>query len=130
MESGYYTINYAKLFDYHKRNRNEITVVTFLKRVQIPYGVIELGEGGTIRGLLEKPSQICNVNTGIYLMEPSVIKDIPDGRTYDMPELINKLLEENRNVGAYPVTENRWHDMGEMTQLQRMLEDFRGKIEN
>lgn len=123
-------LDYAKLFDYHKRNRNEITVVTFLKRVQIPYGVIELGEGGTIRGLLEKPSQICNVNTGIYLMEPSVIKDIPDGRTYDMPELINKLLEENRNVGAYPVTENRWHDMGEMTQLQRMLEDFQGKIEN
>lgn len=117
-------LDFAKVLHYHQQNRNEITVVTFLKRLQIPYGVIELGNGGIIKGLLEKPSQIYNVNTGIYLMEPSVIKDIPAGQMYDMPDLINKLLKENRCVGAYPVTENRWHDMGEMTQLQRMLENF------
>lgn len=119
-------LDYAKLLHYHQQNRNEITSVTFLKRMQIPYGVIELGDGGTVRGLIEKPSQIYNVNTGIYLMEPSVIKDIPDSQTYDMPDLINKLLKEKRSVGAYPVTENRWRDMGEMSQLQRMLEDFQG----
>lgn len=119
-------LDYAKLLRHHQSNQNEITVITFLKRMQIPYGVIELGDGGTVQGLLEKPSQIYNVNTGIYLMEPSVIKDIPVGQTYDMPDLINKLLTENRRVGAYPVTENRWHDMGEMTQLQRMLENFQG----
>lgn len=117
-------LDFAKVLHYHQQNRNEITVVTFLKRMQIPYGVIELGDGGIIKGLLEKPSQIYNVNTGIYLMEPSVIKDIPADRMYDMPDLINKLLKERRRVGAYPVTENRWHDMGEMTQLQRMLENF------
>lgn len=117
-------LDYAKLLEYHQRNRNEITAVTFLKRMQIPYGVIELGDGGSIKKLSEKPSHIYNVNTGIYIMESSVMDDIPVDRAFDMPDLMNKLLKESRRVGAYPVTENCWHDMGEMEQLQRMLEIF------
>ena len=117
-------LDYAKLLEYHQRNHNEITAVTFLKRMQIPYGAVELGDGGSIKKLSEKPSHIYNVNTGIYIMESSVIDDIPTDGAFDMPDLMNRLLMENRRVGAYPVTEKCWHDMGEMEQLQRMLEIF------
>lgn len=114
-------IDYADLFNYHKNNQNEITVVTSLKHMQIPYGVIELEEGGNIRKLSEKPSFNYNMNTGIYVMEPSVIEDIPQSQMYHMTDLMNKLLGEKRKVGAYPITANCWQDMGELDGMKKML---------
>ena len=114
-------IDYADLLKYHKKNQNEITVVTSLKHMQIPYGVIELEEGGNIRKLSEKPSFNYNMNTGIYVMEPSVIEDIPRCQMYHMTDLMNKLLGEKRKVGAYPITANCWQDMGEFDGMKKML---------
>lgn len=117
-------IDFADLLNYHKKNQNEITVVTSLKHMQIPYGVIEFEEGGNIRKLSEKPSFNYNMNTGIYVMEPSVIEDIPRGQMYHMTDLMNKLLGEKRRVGAYPITEKCWQDMGEFDEMRKMLANF------
>ena len=74
-------IDYSDLLDYHKKNQNEITVVTSLKHMQIPYGVIELETGGKNQKLSEKPSYSYNMNTGIYVLEPSVMNDIPENKS-------------------------------------------------
>lgn len=120
-------VDYAKLLDYHQKNENELTVVTSLKHIQMPYGVIELNEGGAIREIMEKPSYSCNINTGIYVMEASVIKDIPGNRVFHMTDLMNRLLNENRKIGAYPITEQSWWDMGEMNGMQKMLDTFQDR---
>lgn len=120
-------IDYAELLRFHQTNNNEITVVTSLKYMQIPYGVLELEKGGNIERMVEKPSFNYNINTGIYVMEPSVIKDIPPNQIFHMNDLMNKLLKEKRKVGAYPVTEQCWQDMGEIGEMQKMLESFQNK---
>lgn len=117
-------IDYADLLNYHRKNQNEITVVTSLKHMQIPYGVIELEEGGNIRKLSEKPSFNYNMNTGIYVMEPSVVGNIPEKQVYHMTDLMNTLLKEKRKVGAYPITEKRWQDMGEIDGMKKMATLF------
>lgn len=117
-------IDYAKLYDFHVRNQNEITAVTSLKHFQIPYGIFEIEEGGKICKLLEKPEYNYHVNAGIYVMEASVLNDIPQGKAYQMTDLICKLLEEKRKVGAYPITENLWKDMGEPDEMQKMRRCF------
>lgn len=120
-------IDYAELLRFHQTNNNEITVVTSLKHMQIPYGVIELEKGGNIERMVEKPSFNYNINTGIYVMEPSVIKDIPPDHVFHMNDLMNKLLKGKRKVGAYPVTEQCWQDMGEIGEMQKMLDSFQNK---
>ena len=110
-------IDYAKLLDFHCTNQNEITVVTSLKHIQIPYGVVELGKEGEIEQLSEKPMLNYNVNTGIYVVEASVIKDIP----------MNKLLKEKRKIGAYPITDHCWQDMGELKEMYKMSDAFRNQ---
>ena len=120
-------IDYSELLRFHQMNNNEITVVTSLKHMQIPYGVIELEKGGNIERMVEKTSFNYNINTGIYVMEPSVIKDIPLDQVFHMNDLMNKLLKEKRKVGAYPVTEQCWQDMGEISEMQKMLDSFQNK---
>lgn len=120
-------IDYAELLHFHRMNQNEITVVTSLKHIQIPYGVIELQKGGAIKKLSEKPSFDYNMNTGIYVMEPSVMEDIPINQVFHMTDLMNKLLSEGRKVGAYPITEQSWWDMGEINGMQKMLDTFQDR---
>ena len=115
-------IDYFELLRFHQINQNEITVVTSLKHIQIPYGVIELEEGGKILKLSEKPSLNYNMSTGIYVMEPSVINSIPQNQMFHMTDLMNKLLAEKRKVGAYPVMSKSWQDMGELSAMRRMID--------
>lgn len=117
-------VDYAELYDFHIKNKNEITAVTSLKNMQIPYGVFELEKGGAVCKISEKPEYNYQVNTGIYVMEASVLEDIPYGEVYQMTDLINKLLKEKRKVGAFPVTENSWRDMGEFEAMNKMKESF------
>ncbi len=118
-------IDYAKLYEFHKKNGYELTAVTSLKHFQIPYGVFELEMGGQIAAISEKPEYNFQVNTGVYVIEASVLKDIPKEEVFQMTNLINLLLEQKRKVGAYPVTDRAWKDMGEIAQMQKMIHSFR-----
>lgn len=117
-------IDYSELLDFHKRNNNEVTAVASLKHMQVPYGVFEIEDGGKVKKIVEKPEFNYTINTGIYVMESTVIKDIPEGEVYHMTDLINKLLTENRNVGAFPVTDKSWKDMGEIDEMRKMIDSF------
>lgn len=121
-------VDYAELLNYHQKNENELTVVTSLKHMQMPYGVIELNEGGAIHRIIEKPSYSCNINTGIYVMEASIIKYIPENQVFHMTDLMNRLLNENRKIGAYPITEQRWQDMGEIGEMRKMISSFQDNL--
>lgn len=117
-------IDYAKLLDFHRINQNKITAVTSLKHIRIPYGIFDLKEGGAINKIVEKPEYSYNVNTGIYVINSSVLQDIPRGEVYQMTDLMEKLLKENRRVGAYPITDKCWKDMGEIGEMQKMISDL------
>lgn len=117
-------IDYSKLYEFHKEMGNEITVVTSLKQFQIPYGVLEIEKGGFICDIVEKPEYSFQVNTGIYVMEDSTLNDIPSGEMFQMTDLIKKLLDQKRKIGAYPITDRAWKDMGEISEMQKMIESF------
>lgn len=114
--------NYTDILNYHKKNNNLITMVTSLKNYQIPYGVIKLGNNGQVIGTTEKPEFDYLVNTGFYILEPETLKDIPENTFFHITDLINKYIEEGKKVGTYPITENAWLDMGEMKEMDRMIE--------
>lgn len=114
--------NYSKVVEYHKKHNYKITVVVALKDYIIPYGVFKLNENGEIDSLMEKPKYEFLVNIGMYLLEPEVLKYIPENTYFDMTELITKIIEEGESVGVYPITDNDWLDMGEFKSMENMVE--------
>lgn len=116
-------VDYADVLRYHRENKNELTLVTSLKYMQMPYGVVDL-EQGRVKEIIEKPTINYNVNTGVYVVEPSVIDAIPTNTIFHMTDLVKNLLASNRKVGAYPIMEKYWRDMGEIEEMKKMIQSF------
>lgn len=104
--------DYAEILKYHRENKNEITVVAAIKNMSIPYGTLETREGGLLADIKEKPNFTYKINTGMYILEPNLIDEIPVDEFYHITFLIEKLMKEGRRVGVYPINEGSWIDVG------------------
>lgn len=113
--------NYSDILKFHKKKRNKITMVTSLKYFKVPYGVVHLNKNGTVNKIEEKPQHTYLVNTGLYILEPEALKDIPEDKFYDLPDLYEYYMNIGESVGVYPISEGAWMDMGQMDNLQDML---------
>ncbi len=113
--------DYSEILDFHRQNKNEITVVAALKNYSIPYGTLETGEGGLLTGLSEKPNLTFKINTGMYILEPHLINEIPSDRLYHITFLIEKLMKEGRKVGVFPISEGAWTDIGNWDEYMKYI---------
>ena len=80
------------------------------------YGLVLTSEDGRIRGFVEKPGpdKICSdlINTGIYVLSPAVLAEIPANRSCDFGgELFPRMLKERRRLLTW-VPEGYWNDVG------------------
>jgi NDP-sugar pyrophosphorylase family protein len=60
----------------------------------------------------EKPELSFKINTGMYILEPNLIQEIPQNDFFHITTLIEKLHKESRKVGVFPVSEGSWKDIG------------------
>lgn len=104
--------DYAEILDYHKSQNNEITIVAAMLNMSVPYGVLNTDCKGQLESLSEKPELFYKINTGLYILEPSVFEDIPDRAVFHITDLMESLVKQNRKVGVFPVSEKSWTDMG------------------
>lgn len=116
--------DYRDVYEYHQNNHNDITIVTAVKSICIPYGVIETGEDGLMTGLKEKPEQTYMINTGVYILNPELIDEIPEGEFFHITHLMEKVKARGGRVGCFPVSENAWRDMGEWPEYLKMIKVF------
>lgn len=114
------TANYESMVEFHKDNKNVITMICAYKNMTIPYGVVEMGINGIIRDMKEKPLMSFLTNTGIYIVEPEVIDDINDGEVIGFPDIIEREKQRGKKVAVFPVSENDWMDMGQLPELEKM----------
>ena len=113
--------DYRDVYDYHMNNHNDLTIVTMVKSFKIPYGVIETGEDGLMTSLSEKPELTYQVNTGVYILNPSCIDEIPEGEFFHITHLMEKIKARGGRVGCFPVSEYAWKDMGEWPEYLKMI---------
>lgn len=114
--------DYRDVYDYHVSNHNDLTIVTMVKSFKIPYGVIETGEDGLMVALSEKPELTYQVNTGVYILNPSCIEEIPEGEFFHITHLMEKIKARGGRVGCFPVSEHAWKDMGEWPEYLKMID--------
>ncbi len=118
--------DYSAMLKFHRENNNAITMVCAYKNVTVPYGVIEMGENGTIEKMTEKPEMSFLTNTGMYIVEPYVLDDIEDDVSVGFPDIVELEMKKGRNVRVFPVPETEWLDMGQMPELEKMRERLYG----
>lgn len=116
--------DYRDVYDYHINNHNDMTIVTMVKSLKIPYGVIETGEDGLMTALKEKPEQTYQVNTGVYILNPELIDEIPENEFFHITHLMEKVQVRGGRVGCFPVSEHSWRDMGEWHEYLKMINVF------
>lgn len=113
--------DYRDVYDYHRNNKNDITIVTAIKSFHIPYGVIETGENGLMRGISEKPDMSYMINTGVYILEPQLINEIPTDTFYHITDLIEKVRGKGGRIGCFPVSEKSWTDIGDWNEYLKTI---------
>jgi mannose-1-phosphate guanylyltransferase / phosphomannomutase len=109
-------IDLSDLIAFHKDNQALVTVA--LARVPDPleFGIVIAGEDGKIQRFLEKPTwgQVFSdtVNTGIYVMEPEVLAELPAQEAVDWSsEVFPRLLERGAPLYGW-IADGYWEDVG------------------
>jgi NDP-sugar pyrophosphorylase family protein len=113
--------DYSEILRYHKENKNEITLVAALKHYPIPYGTVEAGENGQLIALKEKPELTFKINSGMYILDPHLLNEIPDNQFFHIIQLIEKVKKRKGKVGVFPVSEKSWRDIGEWSEYLKLI---------
>jgi mannose-1-phosphate guanylyltransferase/phosphomannomutase len=109
-------IDLSDLIAFHQDNNALVTVA--LARVPDPleFGIVIVDDDGKIQRFLEKPTwgQVFSdtVNTGIYVMEPEVLAEVPAGQVVDWSaDIFPKLLENGASLYGW-IADGYWEDVG------------------
>lgn len=107
---------------FHRAKGAEATMVLTQVEMPLAYGIVITDEDGRILRFLEKPAwgEVFSdtINTGIYLLEPSVFGAIPPNRPYDFgKELFPALLASGRSLWGH-VARGYWRDVGDLTEYR------------
>mgnify|MGYP006147822013 FL=1 len=116
--------DYSEILDFHVDGSYALTLIGSMRHYKIPYGVCDIGDGGELRGIREKPEYDFLVNTGVYLINPIVLKFLSENTHCDMPDLIEKVQANELKVGVFPVSEKSWSDVGQWPEYQETVKNF------
>jgi mannose-1-phosphate guanylyltransferase len=122
---------------WHKEKGSIATIImkSVPKEEVSSYGVVVTDEDGRIQAFQEKPSVeealSTNINTGIYIFEPEVLKYIPSGVEFDIgSDLFPKLVEMGAPFYAIPM-DFEWVDIGKVPDYWRAIRGvLLGEIKN
>jgi NDP-sugar pyrophosphorylase family protein len=104
-------LDYDDLIAHHSEQGSLLTIATHERVVKIDYGVLAVDSTGRLRGFQEKPEIKTTVSMGIYVLEPEALSYIPADGRFDLPDLVEALLDDDRAVGTYH-HEGLWFDIG------------------
>lgn len=114
--------HFQHLLEFHQRNNAQATLCVREYEHEIPYGVVRL-EQHRLFALDEKPVQRFLVNSGIYVLDPSVLPLIPQGKSFDMPDLFRALIAKGETTVAFPLHEY-WLDIGRVEDFERAGREY------
>jgi len=126
-------INLSEAVKFHKKKKSLATII--LTRVQDPlsYGIVITDESGRIARFLEKPSwgEVFSdtINTGIYILEPSVLDYLPEGKEFDFSnDLFPALLRDGKPLYGY-IADGYWKDVGNLSEYRLAnMDALQGKV--
>ena len=117
------TLDYSEMARVHQESGAAVTLGLFKKQVKIDLGVIEADGSSRVVGYVEKPTLTYEVSMGIYVMEPHVLRYIPSGRRFDLPDLMKDLITDGQSIMGYRF-DGHWLDIGRQEDYAHAVEIF------
>ncbi len=119
-----------KALAFHREKGSVATLV--LQHVDNPleFGVVITDEGGRVRRFLEKPSwgEVFSdtVNTGMYILEPSIFEYMRPEKSYDWSQdIFPQILTDEKPMFGYVLGEY-WTDVGSLQQYRQAQYEMLG----
>lgn len=100
----------------HEKRRPAVSLALYPHPEPLRYGLALCGRDGCVRSFIEKPdwSRVVTnlVNTGIYILSPRAMAEIPEGEVSDFAkDLFPRLLDKGEKLFGY-VADGYWCDIG------------------
>ena len=115
------------MVNFHKEKGALLTVGLARMPNPLEFGIVITQEDGRIQRFLEKPTwgQVFSdtVNTGLYVMEPEVLAEVPPGEMVDWSgDVFPKLLKRGAPLFGY-VSDGYWEDVGTLESYLKAQAD-------
>ena len=130
---GVFDFDLRPLMEAHRRHESAVTMALSPLAAPLSYGLAVTDSEGHVRGFIEKPiwERVVTdlVNTGIYVLSPTVLDKIPANTAYDFArDLFPKLLETGQPLFGLPM-KGYWRDIGEPESYYRCnLDALSGRL--
>ncbi len=127
-------IDISKAIDYHFKKKSKATIVITRVKNPLPYGIVIVKDSGEISRFLEKPSwgEVFSdtINTGIYILNPSVLESVPYKQEFDFSKNLFPILLDKKIPFYGFITESYWRDIGTLTDyLEAHLDCLSGMVD-
>ncbi|QAT50342.1 NDP-sugar synthase [Caproiciproducens sp. NJN-50] len=122
------SMDFMELVTFHQSRSAAVTIAVTQVDNPSAYGVIEQDENGYATSFTEKPraEEIRSnyINAGVYVMEPEVLRGIPEGRPVSVErETFPALLRSGSKVAVYK-SGSYWMDIGTPEKYLQTHEDI------
>jgi NDP-sugar pyrophosphorylase family protein len=118
-------IDLNEFYHFHVMTKSKITIAVSRREAFIDFGVIRVNNKNEFSGWDEKPVLNYNVSTGIYLIEPEILKYVPKNTPLDIPDFIFKLNSKKIKIGCY-LHKGYWLDIGRPEDYEKACTDWLG----
>ncbi len=115
--------DYKKIINFHHKNKNDLTIITSKKSLKIPYGVCLIDKKKKFIGFREKPKYDFLFNTGLYLVNKNILKDLIGINKLDMDNFILKLKYKKKKIGIFSINFERWQDFGDWDNYNSQIKE-------
>ncbi|MDD2854565.1 MAG: mannose-1-phosphate guanyltransferase [Desulfuromonadaceae bacterium] len=125
--------NLKKIIDFHQDNKAKATITLTSVKDPLQFGVVITDKEKRITQFLEKPGwgEVISdtINTGIYVLEPEVLKYIPEGENFDFSQDLFPLMLKKKDALFGMTAKGYWRDIGNTDSYREACIDvFRGRI--
>jgi mannose-1-phosphate guanylyltransferase/phosphomannomutase len=131
-----------KILTFHFQKKSKLTITLTSVENPLEFGVVITDKEGKIEKFLEKPSwsEVFSdtINTGIYVIEPEILNEIPKNTNFDFSkDLFPKLMQKGITLWGYNA-KGYWRDVGNVNSYREVHYDifdkkiswpFRGEME-
>ena len=110
-------IAFGDMFALHERSVATITLAVREHILRYETGVVQRGQNGRVKAIVEKPEFRKLQSLGVYVIDPQVRSRLPLSKRIDMPDLINDVIDAGHDVQIYEHN-GHWHDIGTLSDLR------------